>query len=239
MVDLSAYGMFNLRDVGGLRTGDGRMVTEGVLLRSDSPHRIPPEEASVLADLGIALVVDLRSEAELDSHGTVQVPIPTVHLPLVTDVRTRDMGTITSLGDAYVAMLESSGPKIGDVINRLAEPGSLPALIHCTAGKDRTGLVIGLLLSALGVTDDEVANDYARTSEATERSLEWLATNDPASHANLSARPAWVLGAEAATMHRVLDDLRTRHGSTAAFLTDVGVHDRSFETLEAALLEAR
>ncbi|MBV9952512.1 MAG: tyrosine-protein phosphatase [Acidimicrobiia bacterium] len=237
MADLTSYGIFNLRDVGGLRTGDGRVVRSGVLLRSDSPHRIPPEEAGVLADLGVGLIVDLRSQGELDDHGAGRLPIPTEHMPMFDDTRSRDMGTVTDLSGAYVGMLEASGERFGRVISRLAAPGGLPALVHCTAGKDRTGLVVGLLLSALGVTDEDVAADYARTSEITEASLRWLADHDPDSHALLTARPAWVLGAEAATMLDVLAHLREHHGSITAWLGSVGVTDDTLSTLADAVLE--
>src|SRR5690242_3990616 len=120
MADLSSYGIFNLRDVGGLRTDDGRVVRSGVLLRSDSPHRIPPEEVGVLDELGIGLVIDLRSRNELDDHGEGRLPIRTEHMPMFDDTRSREMGTITDLAGAYVAMLESAGARFGAVVTRLA-----------------------------------------------------------------------------------------------------------------------
>jgi protein-tyrosine phosphatase len=236
MRELSDFGVFNLRDVGGLRTGDGRVVREGLLLRSDSPHRIPPEEAHALEALGVALVVDLRSDTELSDLGTSRLPIATEHMPLFTDARTMDIGEVESLAELYVLMLEAGGPNFGAVVRRLAEPGALPALVHCTAGKDRTGLVVGLLLSALGVTDDEVAADYARTGDALDATMRWLADNDPRGHRHLAARPAWILGAEAATMHQVLGHLRERHGSIRGWCAEVGVDDAALTRLASALL---
>jgi protein-tyrosine phosphatase len=204
---------------------------------TDSPHRVPAAEASPLIELGLALVVDLRSAAELDELGAGELPLPTVHMPFLGDARRSDLGAIDNLGDAYVAMLETSGSNIGNVIGRLAEPGSLPALVHCTAGKDRTGLVVGLLLSAIGVTDAEVAADYARTSHVTGTAMRWLAANEPTAHATLSSRPAWVLGAEEATIRRVLDHVRAHHGTAAGWLATVGVDDAAVAALAEALLE--
>jgi protein-tyrosine phosphatase len=236
--ELAPYGVFNLRDVGGLRTGDGRVVREGVLFRSDALHRVPAAEATALEQLGIATVIDLRSATELSNLGENDLPVPTLHMPLFTDARTTDMGELRTLAELYVAMLDHSGANIGAVINRLAEPGALPALVHCTAGKDRTGLVVALVLSAIGVTDDDVAEDYARTSEALDASLGWLADNDPAGHEHLTARPAWVLGSEAETMHHVLDHVRAAHGTVIAWLHGVGVDDPAITTLAGALLDA-
>jgi protein-tyrosine phosphatase len=234
--ELAPFGVFNLRDVGGLRTADGRVVRDGVLLRSDSLHRVPAEEAAVLTQLGVATVVDLRSASELADLGVSDLPMTTVHMPLFTDARTTDLGELTSLEDLYIAMLDFSGANIAAVINRIAEPGALPALIHCTAGKDRTGLVVGLLLSAIGVTDAEVADDYARTTDAMDASMGWLADNDPAGHEHLTSRPAWVLGSEAATMLRVLSNVREGNGTVATWLQSVGVHADALERLSGALL---
>jgi protein-tyrosine phosphatase len=119
----------------------------------------------------------------------------------------------------------------------LATPGSLPAVFHCAAGKDRTGMLAALVLSALGVPDDVIIADYALSGAALARLFTWAERNRPEVLASLKEAPAAHLAAEPEAMAGVLASLHREHGSARGFLAGVGVTPEVFTALEAALLE--
>jgi protein-tyrosine phosphatase len=152
-------GTFNMRDVGGYPAADGRTTRWRTLLRSDTLHRVDAA-GPVLAGYGLRTVVDLRTDAEADF-----APSPpcgpgtrTVRISLIGD----DVRELPQrLQAIYQYLIEQRGDAIAAAIGELCAAGSVPALVHCSAGKDRTGIVIGLILAVLGVPDEVIAADYA------------------------------------------------------------------------------
>jgi len=180
-------GMLNFRDVGGLPAGPGRRVRRGVLFRGDSPQFLTARGADLLVGtLGVRTEIDLRraEEAEREGRGplagtdVVHAAFPVTsrrhqpgrHQPgrhqeaPVTDVPVS--GDVGDVADHYLGYLEVSGTAVAGAVRRLADPAALPALVHCAAGKDRTGVVVGFALSVAGVTDADVADEYAAGSHA-------------------------------------------------------------------------
>lgn len=162
-------GLVNLRDVGGLPTVDGRVTRTGVLYRSEMPK---PGDRPPAASFQWPpkTVIDLRSGIE---RGAGPHPLAalgaTVHVvPLLGEDAGPHNGTATSramsegLGPLYVAMLDNAAPQIVGILELAAEaPG--PLLVHCAAGKDRTGVTVAVLLRLAGVTTEAVLTDYAAT----------------------------------------------------------------------------
>lgn len=226
---IGLHGPVNFRDLGGYRTSGGRAVRWGRLFRSDA-LRLDEHDLAEFADLGIRTVYDLRSEAE---RRTVPNRLPSAHapvevaLPLVTVTdgaspleRLSYADGETFLEQLYLHILESSAANFGRIVTGLAVADELPAVFHCAAGKDRTGLVAAVVLSVLGVAAGDVLDDYEltgryRTNEHVSASmarLESTAKVTPEMAAGILRAPRWAL-------QSVLDQVGERYGSFDGYLT--------------------
>ncbi|MEV8297015.1 tyrosine-protein phosphatase [Streptomyces rochei] len=181
-------GVRNFRDVGGLPTVDGRRVRQGVLFRSGHLAHATGEDAAFLASLGLHTIFDFRNAADQKLEGPdVELPgVRNVNLPLSDPadgaefwkmVRDGDLDQLRSiLADgkgadrmigSYRMIIKERTAEHSRVLHALAED-SVPALMHCAAGKDRAGLSIAVTLLALGVEREAVVEDYLK-SNATHR----------------------------------------------------------------------
>jgi protein-tyrosine phosphatase len=192
-------------------------------------------------------VLDLRTPEELTERGRYPVGDHWVtfhHLPIIdvtwdpTAVSDDEESVAEFLLARYLEMLEMGEPRLAEAFQLLAMPEALPAVFHCAAGKDRTGLLAALLLSALGVSDEVVVADYALTGEAMERMRAWLEVHNPEWLAMMNAQPAAFLAADPAAMAGVLELIRQAHGSTRAYLSTLGVSSVALAALEDSFLEA-
>lgn len=232
---LELEGVFNLRDVGGYPAVGGRTTRWRALLRSDALHRLDPAGGAVLAGLGLNTVVDLRTEAEADIAPSALDGLTnrTTHISLLAG----DLAALPLELDAiYRYMIEECGDAIGAAIKALSESGSLPALVHCSAGKDRTGIVVALVLAVLGVPDEVIAADY-------ELSAAYLDAGQTPAIAQLQANTGLgseltgpLLSSPAPLMLDVLAWARAGDGSVDGYLLDHGLTRADLERLRAALL---
>jgi len=239
---IDLQGCFNFRDLGGYPAADGRRVRWRQLFRSDALHHLTARDVARLTDeLGIGLVVDLRSSGELRAEGRgplADAPARFAHLPLFDGDVERERNELAeeiSLADRYVMMAEFAREPIARVLVALAE-SEAPAVYHCAAGKDRTGVVTALLLGILGVRDELIAADYAATQEALEPIVERLLSAE-GYRDMLEALPEDTLHAEPETMLTLLDQLRERYGSLDAYITEIGVAESTLERLRERLLQ--
>jgi protein-tyrosine phosphatase len=218
---LPAY--FNLRDLGGMTAGDGRSVRSGMLFRGASLHRLEPAHHDLLAELEIATAIDLRTGEEV-GHGTYSSVGATVHhLPMFAATPTFEEpidDPATALVDAYLWMLGEAGPAISAALGLLEDPASYPAVVYCAAGKDRTGVLVAIVLDLLGVPRDRIAADYARSDVPSQALRDWRAALDPGRRDPV---PAGIYRAPADAMPRFFVALETRFGSLDAYLTGVGI----------------
>jgi protein-tyrosine phosphatase len=149
----------NVRDLGGYPAAGGRTTRWRTLLRSGSLRPAGAEGAARLAEYGLATVLDLRTAREAGrAPSPPGVAARTQLIALLSPV-VRELPP--GLPPVYQYLIEQRGDQLGQAISALAAPGALPALVHCAAGKDRTGVVIALTLAVLGVPDDIIAADYA------------------------------------------------------------------------------
>ncbi len=156
----------NLRDFGGYRTSDGRTVRSGRLLRSASLHMLDDEGQRELIRRGLRQVVDLRHDHETERAPNVfrdsdQVEYRNVSLFAGLAPERLPIGAIPTLVEMYTELLDSSKDQIVQAIEPFAS--GEPTLVHCTAGKDRTGIIVALLLDLVGVDHDTIVHDYALT----------------------------------------------------------------------------
>jgi protein-tyrosine phosphatase len=239
----------NVRDLGGYVIGDGRSIAWGRLLRGDGLHHLTPADLDALTPIGLRTVIDLRTPGEVGERGAFPIdrmPVELVHQPVIDRTWSRDdvprfdataHPEAEFLTFAYAAMLAEGGSRFGAAIRRLAAPGALPAIFHCAAGKDRTGIMAALLLSGLGVDDDVVVADYGLTAAGIERMKVWLGRHHPDRAKLMADTPSAFFAAHPEAMQRTLEAIRREHGSVVSYLGTVGVDATVLTTLADALTD--
>lgn len=241
-------GLHNLRDLGGYAAADGH-VRWGRLFRADSLHKLTAGDHERFARLGLRVVYDLRGPRELESHPN---PVANLNLPVVGSVpaeegteeerRERERAAFEAGGekllrDLYVGMLEHSPHLFARFFRGVLAEDGLPALFHCHAGKDRTGVVAALVLLAVGVSDDDVLDDYEltrryRTLENQQDSYASMIERgvSPEAAAGVLSTPRWAMADMVTALHEV-------HGGIAAYLTGpVGLAPADLDRLRALLV---
>jgi protein-tyrosine phosphatase len=233
-------GCLNFRDLGGYPTADGRLVRWRQVFRSDALHHLTaPDVARLRGELGIDAVIDLRSSAELRSEGRGPLSAETVrfhHVPLFDgDIPRSAPAAELTLTDRYVLLAEFAKEPIAAVIRILADADA-PAVYHCAAGKDRTGVLSAILLGVLDVPDEVVVADYAATQANLDAIIDRLMSTK-GYQTMLSALPPDTLHADPETMLRFVERMRSTYGSMAAYAASAGVPADAIERLRARLVE--
>src|SRR6185312_6941474 len=167
-------GAYNFRDLGGMRTRDGGVLRRGRLFRSDTLQELTDEDVARLVDeLEIAFVVDLRQAVEAVEEGRgplARRPVCYANVPLVdVDAPAGTPGELTVT--QYLDHLEHD-PNLVVAVELVASVVHRPTVLHCAAGKDRTGVVTALVLGLLGVEDEQIVADYMVTATNMDRITE-------------------------------------------------------------------
>lgn len=234
MTILEVDGVPNVRDVGGMPAAGGR-IRAGVLLRSGQLSGATPAGVATLRDR-VAHIVDLRDGEEVAAEPTEVDGPDTTHLPLFLGSVRSFFESDTSLDDLYLHLLEESGERLVAAVRIIAE--GKPTLVHCTVGKDRTGVTVALALSAVGADREAVIADYALTEsqlppERNRRIAAYLRQSHPeAVHAVALATES-----PAPVMRRLLEVIDERWGSAAGYLRAQGMTDSELRALADALVE--
>ncbi|MEY2401621.1 MAG: protein-tyrosine phosphatase [Ilumatobacteraceae bacterium] len=236
----------NFRDLGGLATVDGRFTRHGVLFRSSALEELSSRDVRLLIDdIGLRTVIDLRSVDDREiAQSLLDTPVRYINLPISrggpTTSLERPMGTDgrVDMPRIYRMYIEKSAPAIGEIIAELTS-GATPALFHCAAGKDRTGVVAAILLSAVGVTRDAVIADFMETEPVLADIIAYLQRR-PA-YADVVLRfPPGTMDVDPKFMSDFLDDVERTYGGMSAWLTEhAGVSTESVARLEELLVEQR
>lgn len=248
-------GAANVRDVGGLPTVDGRTTRTGVLIRADNLQGLTPEDvAQLTGQLGVRTVVDLRTTGELHLEGEGPLRATSVvhhHLPLIPELegepdaaeveravphRPDRAGTSpTDMTGFYVGYVEDAPSNLARALRVLADPDTGPAVVHCAAGKDRTGVVVALALSLVGVRRDAVVADYVASADRIDGVLARLqasATYGPA----LADATADLIRPEAGSMERFLDHVDREYGGPHGLAMSIGVDEETVARLGTRLV---
>ena len=254
---IDVEGAANARDLGGLPTEDGGKTVAGGLLRSDNLQELTPADiARLTGEFGLTTVVDLRSTAELNSEGPAPLDaVPSVehrHHPVlpedgmatdaVADVlltrneRDRSRYPGNALTGHYLGYLEDRPDQVVAALRSVARADGA-ALVHCAAGKDRTGVVVALALSVAGVRPDAIAADYAATGDRNGPLLARLRRSRTYA-ADVNRKSDDAHRPQAETMTAFLAELDRRHGGAAAWLTAHGLSEDDLGLLRAKLRSA-
>jgi protein-tyrosine phosphatase len=252
---LPLEGAHNFRDLGGYQTSDGRRVRWGRVYRSDDISKLSDEDIGYLSRLGLRLVCDFRSPAErADAPDRLPTPGPETAQLAISDstvdptvlrerILSGDLGELDfaqMLVDGNRSFASAFTEQYREMFERLGEAQGLPALLHCTAGKDRTGFGAALVLLALGVPEQTVYDDYlltnATTASRTERML-WFIRLRSLGRADVERiRPLFEARRE--YLSAGLDEVARGNGNVDRYLREaLGVDDEQRAQLRAALLD--
>ena len=234
---LTAEGLVNLRDLGGLPTAGGATTRHGRLLRSESPHSLSEAGLRSLLEHGVGTVLDLRTDSErerLPSPFAEVSTVDTLHTPLFDDSIEfpRHLATASQV---YLWWLRDLSAAVGAALAAIADAQQTPILVHCHAGKDRTGVVVALVLRLAGVAVDAIADDYALSGvqladmlardrvSAVERGMD-----------EVRAERLFTVRREA--MEETLAGVDEEFGSVDAFLRRAGLSEARIERLAGLML---
>jgi len=245
---LSLDGAVNARDLGGLPTVDGRLTQPGVLLRADNLQDLSERDVDTLLEQGVRTVVDLRTAAEVELLGPGplrKTDVRHLHLdliphgfdgqpPLARAIPDETAGP-HAVDHLYFDYIQDAPDQIGTALRTIADPNSGSVLVHCAAGKDRTGVVIALALSLVGVHRDAVVADYARSDERVALVRDRLIAT-PLYSESISKRSLESMRPHAGNMERFLDRIDREYGGLHAFGMAVGIEEGLVAKLSRRLL---
>ncbi len=248
---LHLKGAFNFRDIGGYPTKDGKTVRWGRVYRSANLSELSDESVAYVSELGIKLVCDLRSADEVSERpdrlpspapNVLMLPIVDPSNPFVRMARIfsnwNRVDSIMLEGYAQV-VLDQNAAAFARIFHHLKDENSLPAIIHCTAGKDRAGMATAILLIALGVPEEIVIQDYSLSNLYFSYFRDVMdKTITPLKRFGISVddiRP--LLSASPAVMKGALDHLHKEYGSVEAYLARASVTAEDIDQIKRLLLE--
>lgn len=230
-------GAFNFRDLGGLDTGRGFRTKPGLLFRSDTLQATTAEDLVRLVETyGIEVIVDLRLAREAAEEGRGRVldhaSVCYINAPLGMAKPEGDPNEI--LTSLYLRCLEPNST-LPRAVEMVAAMAGRPTVIHCAAGKDRTGLVAALVLRLLGVSDDAIVEDYMASGPNMERMLtrfnEWPRYRD-----HIQSLPAQVYDVDERALRAFLAEIDKRYGNARSWALQHGIRAEVLDHLQAALL---
>jgi protein tyrosine/serine phosphatase len=248
-------GAVNVRDLGGLPTVDGGSTVPNRLLRSENLQELSPADiARLVEDIGVTTVVDLRTTGERDIEG----PAP---LDAVPGVRNAHHPVLLELGSAseavseallvtkieqdrarypdditcghYLGYLEERPEEVTGALRSIATAEGA-AIVHCAAGKDRTGVIVALALTAAGVRPEAIVADYAATGDRIDAIIERLRRSKTYAE-DVNSRPVRAHLPRPETMRAFLEQLDVRYGGLPRWLAGHGFADDELSRLRAKL----
>jgi protein tyrosine/serine phosphatase len=250
-------GCFNVRDLGGLPTVDGRTTRFEALVRADSLCRLTEAGCRAARAHGLSAVIDLRGQHEIDERHVIRrlatgpslepagehpfcppgqhadgVLYRRLRLWISDELFRAQVRAATSQMQIYRIILDGGAAGFAALAREVVAAPSGSVVVHCQVGKDRTGLAVALMLSAVGATDDAIAADYALSAGYLRPYLDYRRTLGAAP----SAEPADGMTSPAETMLALLGEIRETRGGAAGYLRAGGLTEQDLGALERRLI---
>ncbi len=233
---------YNVRDLGGLPTGDGHITQWRAIVRSDIPARLTAEGRAALVDYGIRTIIDLREPDQVGTEPSIFMarsddPATPTYLNLPMKTREPAIGALISAAKdraaVYQIILDHYPLLIARIMRVVGSASDGGILIHCHAGKDRTGIIVALLLGLVGVPQDVIAADYAESQVCLWPLWEEIVAKvGGEANADFWLKPT----ATAEMMHNLLTHLENRYGGVARYLLAIGLTDEELTQVRSRLL---
>lgn len=236
-------GALNVRDLGGLPTQDGKRTRHGVLFRSDTLAHLTPADQVRLADLGLATVIDLRTEEER-TRAPDRLPegpapavralgfLPRGNIEMFSAINSGQLdaaAAVEAMVSQYRNLTLDHHDRYRAFVETLLGPGSHPLLFHCASGKDRTGIAAAIVLLAVDVPREAVVEDYAISNfQRRPVDLFTAGATAPAVEQVMAAHPRYLEAAFAA--------MEEASGSIPAYLAELGLDAEARRALRALLV---
>jgi protein tyrosine/serine phosphatase len=246
---ISFEGCVNFRDLGGYPTRDGRTVKWRKLYRSDALNELTPGDVyRALGELGLGTMLDLRNREEASRDGTGVLPANGLdyhHFPLLEErgeappMNGADIAE--RLSDTYQWIIHNSGEMLAEAVTIISQSPGNPgrpgnrgsaAVFHCSAGKDRTGIIAALILGVLEVEHEVVMADYLLTNDVAVAIFQRIRRMQPQYEYTQESMRAHPLA-----MEQFQETLHSTYGGPEQYLRSHGVSPDAFQSLRAALLD--
>ena len=237
-------GCFNFRDIGGYLNQDGRRVKKGLYFRAGRQDRMTNKDLAQLSDLNISTQIDLRKQEEVLDQG--RGPLEAmganyINIAVIpeggSDKLNKLVGDTGISGKRYLGYLEFGPTSWLRLFGILADGENLPVLLHCTAGKDRTGVSTAFLLSVLGVSREVIEADYLLTNLDTERQADFIESTVGYPEGYDREKMISIAGVPRDAMKDFLDGVESKWGSAVEYLEKIGVTKEQMEMVRTNFLE--
>ena len=240
----SFEGCFNFRDIGGYLNQDGKKVKRGLYFRAGGQDRMTNKDLAQLSDLNIATQIDLRKQEEVLDQGRgplEDMGAKYINISVIpeggSDKLNKLVGDTGISGKRYLGYLEFGPTSWLRLFGILADEENLPVLLHCTAGKDRTGVSTAFLLSVLGVSRDIIEADYLLTNLDTERQADFIESTVGYPEGYNREKMISIAGVPKDAMKDFLDGVESKWGSVIEYLEKIGVTREQMDQVRLNFLE--
>jgi protein-tyrosine phosphatase len=240
----------NFRDLGGIPAGVSRRVRSGIVYRSANPVGLPAGDLKILENLGIKTYIDLRGPEEfregyaIDHSERVSLPLDFQQVtrermqPVIRKKNSEKLIEDIS-NDIYLDILDASVPVFRQVMEILSDEVRVPILIHCHVGKDRTGIIVALLLMALGVEKEVIVSDFMKSNQALYKSFrKYFLTR---AILTLGIYPyrrlMFAVSVKQRNIESVIDSVTNKYGGIEGYLAASGFPEDKLQKVRKRLLE--
>ena len=237
-------GCFNFRDIGGYPTADGRQVKWGRYFRTGRQDRMTDADVAQARALGVSSQIDLRKHDEISEQG--RGPFGAMgaayhHIPVIPEGGTERLnqlwGDFGISGQRYLGYLDFGPEPWRAMFEIFADADRHPIVLHCTAGKDRTGVSTAFLLSVLGVSREIIEADYLLTNRDVHRQVDYLESTVGLPYDLSRDDMVKAAGVPETAMHDFLNGVEARWGSAVGYLEHIGITEPTFAAVREAFLD--